>query len=141
MQQIEEVVSLLREEGFRITPQRIAIVDYLLKTEDHPSAERIHKIIQRKYPMVSLSTVYKTLDLLKEKRLVNEIEVDGEARFDAHTNDHINLVCMNCGKIDDIDENSLKEIQVRAARKSKYLILKGSFELFGYCSNCKSKFS
>lgn len=141
MQQLEEVVSSLREEGFRITPQRVAIVDYLLKTEDHPSAERIHKIIQKKYPMVSLSTVYKTLDLLKEKRLVNEIEVDGEARFDAHTNDHINLVCMNCGKIDDIDENSLKEIQVRAARKSKYLILKGSFELFGYCSNCKSKFS
>ncbi|MEK0336035.1 MAG: Fur family transcriptional regulator [Nitrosopumilus sp.] len=141
MQQLEEVVSSLREEGFRITPQRVAIVDYLLKTEDHPSAERIHKIIQKKYPMVSLSTVYKTLDLLKEKRLVNEIEVDGEARFDAHTNDHINLVCMNCGKIDDIDENSLKEIQVRAARKSKYLIVKGSFELFGYCSNCKSKFS
>ncbi|MCH9042031.1 MAG: transcriptional repressor [Thaumarchaeota archaeon] len=141
MQQLKEVVSSLREEGFRITPQRVAIVDYLLKTEDHPSAERIHKIIQKKYPMVSLSTVYKTLDLLKEKRLVNEIEVDGEARFDAHTNDHINLVCMNCGKIDDIDENSLKEIQVRAARKSKYLIVKGSFELFGYCSNCKSKFS
>ena len=140
-QQLETLVSLLRKEGFRITPQRVAIVDYLLKTEDHPSAERIHKIIQKKYPMVSLSTVYKTLDLLKEKRLVNEIEVDGEARFDAHTNDHINLVCMNCGKIDDIDENSLKEIQVRAARKSKYLILKGSFELFGYCSNCKSKFS
>ena len=141
MQHLEELVSSLREEGFRITPQRIAIVDYLLKTEDHPSAERIHKTIQKKYPMVSLSTVYKTLDLLKEKRLVNEIEVDGEARFDAHTNDHINLVCMNCGKIEDIDENSLKEIQVRAARKSKYLILKGSFELFGYCSNCKSKFS
>ena len=141
MQHLEELVSSLREEGFRITPQRIAIVDYLLKTEDHPSAERIHKIIQKKYPMVSLSTVYKTLELLKEKKLVNEIEVDGEARFDAHTNDHINLVCMNCGKIEDIDENSLKEIQVRAARKSKYLILKGSFELFGYCSNCKSKFS
>ena len=91
--------------------------------------------------MVSLSTVYKTLDLLKEKQLVNEIEVDGEARFDAHTDAHINLVCMNCGKIDDIDENSLKEIRVRAARKSKYLILKSSFELFGYCSNCKSKFN
>ena len=91
--------------------------------------------------MVSLSTVYKTLDLLKEKNLINEIEVDGEARFDAHTNEHINLVCMNCGKIEDVDENSLKEIQVRAARKSKYLILKGSFELFGYCNNCKSKFS
>ncbi len=141
MQHLEELVSSLREEGFRITPQRIAIVDYLLKTVDHPSADSIHKVIQKKYPMVSLSTVYKTLELLKEKRLINEIEVDGEARFDAHTDEHINLVCMNCGKIDDVDEDLLKDIQIRAARKSKYLVLKSSFELFGYCSNCKSKFS
>ena len=141
MQQLEELVSSLRQEGFRITPQRIAIVEYLLKTEDHPSAEQIHKVVQKKYPMVSLSTVYKTVDLLKEKKLVNEIEVEGEARFDAHTDEHVNLVCMNCGKIEDVDEDALKGIQVRAAKKSKYLILKGSFELFGYCSNCKSKFA
>ena len=141
MQQLEDLVSSLREEGFRITPQRVAILDYLLKTSDHPSAEYIHKIIQKKYPMVSLSTIYKTLDLLKEKKLVNEIEVDGETRFDAHTDAHINLVCMNCGKIDDVDEDSLNEIKNRAARKSKYLILKGSFELFGYCTICKSKFN
>ena len=139
MQHLEEIVSSLRDEGFRITPQRIAIVDYLLKTEDHPSAELIHKVVRKRYPMVSLSTVYKTLDLLREKKLVNEIEVEGEARFDAHTDEHINLVCMKCGKIDDIDEGSLKEIQVKAAKKSKYLILKSNFELHGYCHNCKSK--
>ncbi len=141
MQKLEDLVSSLREEGFRITPQRIAIVDYLLKTVEHPSADRIHKVIQRKYPMVSLSTVYKTLELLKDKRLVNEIEVEGETRFDAQTDEHINLVCMNCGKIDDVDEDVLKNIQIRAAKKSKYLILKSSFELFGYCNNCKAKFS
>lgn len=141
MQQIKELVNSLREKGFRITPQRIAIVEYLLKTDDHPSAEHIHKIVQKKYPMVSLSTVYKTLDLLREKKLVNEIKVEGEARFDAHTDEHINLVCMNCGKIDDIDEDSLKEIQTKVARKSKYMILKSNFELFGYCNNCKSKFA
>jgi len=137
--QLEEIVLSLREEGFRITPQRIAIVDYLLKTDDHPSAEHIHKVIQKGYPMISLSTIYKTLDLLKKRKLVNEIEVEGEARFDAHTDEHINLVCMNCGKIEDVNEDSLKEIQSKAARKSKYLILKSSFELFGYCSTCKSK--
>jgi len=140
MQQLEDLVSSLHEQGLRITPQRIAIVDYLLKTEDHPSAEHIHKTIQKKYPMVSLSTVYKTLNLLKEKKLVNEIEVNGETRFDAHTDEHINLVCMNCGKIEDFDEDSLKEIQTRAAKKSKYLILKSNFDLFGYCDNCKSNF-
>ena len=139
MQQLEQIVSSLRDEGLRITPQRIAIVDYLLKTEDHPSAELIHKIVRKRFPMVSLSTVYKTLDLLKEKKLVNEIEVEGEARFDAHTNEHINLVCMKCGKIDDVDEESLKEIQVNAAKKSKYLILRSNFELHGYCNSCKSR--
>ena len=139
MQQLEQIVSSLRGEGFRITPQRIAIVDYLLKTEDHPNAELIHKVVRKRYPMVSLSTVYKTLDLLREKKLVNEIEVEGEARFDAHTDAHINLVCMKCGKIDDVDEESLKEIQVKAAKKSKYLILKSNFELHGYCNSCKSK--
>ncbi|MDH3276706.1 MAG: transcriptional repressor [Nitrosopumilus sp.] len=132
-------MSSLREEGFRITPQRVAILDYLLRTDDHPSAEYIHKIIKKKYPMVSLSTVYKTLNLLKEKKLVNEIEVNGESRFDADTDAHINLVCMKCGKIDDVDEDTLKEIQNRAAKKSKYLILKGNFELIGYCDSCKSK--
>ena len=139
MQQLEQIIDTLREEGFRITPQRTAIVDYLLKTEDHPSAELIHKVIRKRYPMVSLSTIYKTLDLLKEKRLVNEIEVDGEARFDAHTDEHINVVCMSCGKIDDVDEGMLRDIQSRVAKKSKYLILKSSFELLGYCSSCKSK--
>ena len=141
MQKLEQVIISLRDKGFRITPQRTAIVDYLLKTDDHPSAEHIHKVIQRKHPMVSLSTVYNTLDMLKERELVSEIEVEGEARFDAHTDEHINLVCMNCGKIDDIDEESIKEIQAKAARKSKYLILKSSFEFSGYCSSCKSKFS
>lgn len=137
--QLEQIVTSLREEGFRITPQRIAIVDYLLKTEDHPSAELIHRVIKKRYPMISLSTVYKTLDLLREKKLVNEIEVEGESRFDAHTEEHVNLVCMRCGRIDDIDDATLKDIQIKAAKKSKYQILKSNFELHGYCSDCKSK--
>ena len=92
--------------------------------------------------MVSLSTVYKTIDLLKEKKLINEIELVGQARFDAaHPYEHIYVVCMNCGKIEDIDEDLLKEIKQKAAKKSKYLVVRGVFELFGYCSNCKSKVS
>lgn len=134
--QLEQIVTSLREEGFRITPQRLAIVDYVLNTEEHPSADHVHRVVKKKYPMVSLSTVYKTLDLLKQKQLVRQIEIGGESRFDGHTDEHINLICMKCGNIEDIDED-LKEIQARAAKKSKYQIVKSSFELFGYCSNCK----
>lgn len=139
-QQLEEIVSSLRKGGFRITPQRIAIVDYVMKSDEHPSAEQVHKFVQKKYPMVSLSTVYKTLDLLREKRLVSEIEVNGQSRFDANTGQHVNLVCINCGKIEDLDEESIKEIQSRVARRSKYMIIRGSFDFYGYCSICKLRF-
>ena len=138
--QLEQIVTSLRNGGHRITPQRIAIIDYLMHTEDHPSADQVHVVIKKKYPMVSLSTVYKTLELLRQKKLVNEIEIDGGARFDAHMENHINLVCLNCGKIEDIDEKLLSSIQSRVAKKSEYLIVKGSFELHGYCDKCKSKF-
>lgn len=61
----------------------------------------------------------------------------GNARFDAHTDEHINLICVKCDKIDDVDEDTLKEIQNKSIKKSKYQILKASFELFGYCEVCK----
>ncbi len=138
--QIGQIVTSLRDEGHRITPQRVAIMNYLFHTEDHPSAEQIYAVVKKRYPMVSLSTIYKTLDLLRERKLVNEIEVEGEARFDAHTDEHINLVCLNCGKIEDVDEKALKNIQSRIAKKSEYLIIKGSFEMHGYCNKCKLKF-
>lgn len=135
----QHLVSSLREEGFRITPQRVAIVEYIMSTVDHPSAEQIYQTVKKEYPMVSLSTVYKTLDLLRKKRLVNEIDVNGESRFDANTGEHINLVCLSCGKIEDIDEGSIKEIRIKAAKKSRYLIVRSNFDLYGYCSDCKSK--
>jgi Fur family peroxide stress response transcriptional regulator len=139
-QQTQELVTSLRKEGFRITPQRMAIVDYVMNTNEHPSAEHIHTVIQKQYPMVSLSTVYKTLELLRSKRLLSEIDVNGESRFDPNTGEHVNLVCLNCGMVEDSDEDELKEIQNKIAKKSKYLIIRGSLDLYGYCSRCRPKF-
>ena len=138
--QIQELVTSLRNEGFRITPQRIAIVDYMMNAKDHPSAEHIHKVVQKQHPMVSLSTVYKTIELLRKKRLINELEVNGESRFDPNTGEHVNLVCLNCGIVEDADDGELIDIQVKIAKKSRYLIVRGSLDLYGYCNNCKSKF-
>lgn len=139
-QQLEEIVTSLRKDGFRITPQRIAIVDYVMNTDEHPSAEHIHQIVHKKYPTVSLSTVYKTLELLREKRLISEIEVNGESRFDPNTGEHVNLVCLNCGLIVDSNEDELMQIQDKIAKKAKYLIIRGSLDLYGYCSKCRLKF-
>jgi Fur family peroxide stress response transcriptional regulator len=138
VQQTTQIVKILREDGFRITPQRTAIVEYVLNTEDHPSAEKVYRNVKKKYPMVSLSTVYKTLDLLQQKNIIKQIVFNGESRFDGHIQEHINLICMKCGKIEDIDED-LRELQIKAAKKAKYQIIKSNFELFGFCSICKTK--
>lgn len=139
MQKLESVIDSLRKEGFRITPQRVAIVDYMLDTDTHPSAEELHAAIRRKHPMVSLATVYKTLALLKKKGLVRELDFPTGARYDSNVDEHVNLVCVKCGRIDDVDETSLGDLESRVARKAKYSILGGRFELYGYCSQCQGK--
>ena len=126
--QLEQIVTSLRNGGHRITPQRIAIIDYLMHTEDHPSADQVHVVIKKKYPMVSLSTVYKTLELLRQKKLVNEIEIDGGARFDAHMENHINLVCLNCGKIEDIDEKVIGQNLTTAEMPDPDLMIRSGGE-------------
>ncbi len=139
MQKLESVIDSLRKEGFRITPQRVAIVDFMLDTDTHPSAEELHAAIRRKHPMVSLATVYKTLELLKKKGLVRELDFPTGARYDSNVDEHVNLVCVRCGRIDDVDEASLGDLESRVARKAKYSILGGRFELYGYCSQCQGK--
>jgi Fur family peroxide stress response transcriptional regulator len=139
MQQLESIVDTMRGKGFRITPQRVAIVEYVMNTDSHPSAEEIYKLIRKKYPMVSLATVYKTLELLGEIGAVRELNFADGARYDANISKHVNVVCMRCGKIEDVDEESLAALESKIAKRSKYQIHSARFELYGYCNECKSK--
>lgn len=139
MQKADSIVDSLRSQGFRITPQRVAIVDYIINTDSHPSAEELYQTIKRKYPMVSLATVYKTLELLTKLGIVKELSFPDGARYDANSETHINLVCMKCGRIEDVDEKSLEELELKIAKRSKYRIVSKRFELYGYCSQCQSK--
>lgn len=139
MQQLDPVIDSLRKDGFRITPQRVAIVDHVLNTDSHPSAEELHAAVRKKHPMVSLATVYKTLELLKKKGLVRELDFPAGARYDSNVEEHVNLVCVKCGRIDDVDESSLGELESRVAKKARYSILGGRFELYGYCSQCQGR--
>lgn len=140
MQKLESIIDSMRNQGFRITPQRVAIVEYMINTDSHPSAEELYRVVKEKYPMVSLATVYKTLELLTRKGIVRELSFPNGARYDANVNTHINLVCINCGKIQDVDDDkALEELESRVSKKSKYQIFGRRFELYGYCSECQSK--
>lgn len=139
--ELGNVIKLLREHGCRITTQRIDVVKYILNTRSHPSADDIHKAIKKRDPMLSLATVYKTLDLLKRMYIVQELGfADKSARYETNNKAHINMVCINCGKISDVEGvEGLSDFESHARNKSRYYILSSRFEFHGYCPICKSK--
>src|SRR4030042_2752333 len=102
----------LQEKGYRLTPQRLMVLDALHNVDSHISAEESYAQVKAKYAYANISTVYRTLDLLKELKLVNEIDLDdGRVRYRlSEKGHHHHLVCSNCGKIIDLPELALLKI-------------------------------
>mgnify|MGYP001085872677 CR=1 FL=1 len=97
----------MRSKGLRITAQREAILDYLLSTDEHPSARRILDHVKEREPRICLSTVYSTLAELTKHNIINELNFDKmDNRYEANMSHHINLICVRCGKITELESES-----------------------------------
>mgnify|MGYP000076625620 FL=1 len=107
----KELIEKLNNYGLKATHQRIAVLDTLLKTRTHPSAEELYKIIVKQYPTISLATVYKTLDSFKEVGLVKIIKTDCDyLRYDAIISNHFHLYNPAQNKLEDYYDNDLKNM-------------------------------
>jgi Fe2+ or Zn2+ uptake regulation protein len=129
----------LREKGYKLTPQRKAIIDLLAKDMSHPGAADILKKIRKTVPQVSMSTVYYTLEILKKEGLIQELEFyDRDNRYDVNVMNHINLICKKCGRIEDLPGGiplSYSQIQ----QKTDFQPVAMRFEYYGYCKECRRK--
>lgn len=134
------IQEILREKGYKATPQRIAVYNILAGTKSHPTVEAIYEKIKEDFPTVSLNTVYKTLLMLKDAGLVRRLNVGEDfARYDANPNPHIHIICTRCGRVEDLDEAFEKEISdlpERAARYSGYRFEDWDVYLYGICPEC-----
>ena len=131
------IIETLRKKGYKATTQRIAICRFVLQSRDHPSAQRIYDAVKKVHPTVSLATVYKTLQILKEHGLVQELDLpESQARFDSYTEPHINLVCLQCGNIQDFDDNAAREIVERLAAKAEFTRTGQRLDIYGICKTC-----
>ena len=133
------VIDALRGNGFKATPQRIAICNFALGSRDHPTAQEIHREVKRVYPTVSLTTVYKTLQVLKQLHLIQELAFSGGERFDSHMEPHINVMCVRCGEVLDINDHSARDMVQRAAAKTRYTFTGQRFDIYGVCEKCKER--
>ena len=107
----QDLIAIFRENGYKVTAQRLAIVKFILSRKDHPTAEQIYHKLRDEYPTISLGTIYKTLHLLKELGLIQELGFDqGSIRYDPDMELHINMICSKCGKIYDYKAENVKKL-------------------------------
>lgn len=107
----EEISSKLIEKGLKVTPQRIAILEAIVKLNNHPTAENIIEYIRNKHPNISVATVYKVLDALVENRLIGKVKTEKDImRFEAIRESHHHLYCSDSDRIEDYNDNELDEL-------------------------------
>jgi len=130
-------IEALRKKGYKATPQRIAICRFALHSRDHPTARRIYNEVKKVHPTVSLATVYKTLQVLEELDLIQELNFSkGQARFDSYMKPLINLFCLQCGNIKDLDDPTTREIVERVAATTKFTATGQRLDVYGICQKC-----
>jgi len=106
----QELIVKFRENGYKVTAQRLAICKFILSRKDHPTAEQIYQELRDEYPTISLGTVYKTLHLLKEMGLIQDLGFNkGSIRYDPDMELHVNMVCSKCGKIHDYKAENVEQ--------------------------------
>ncbi|MBN2228922.1 MAG: transcriptional repressor [Candidatus Thorarchaeota archaeon] len=134
----DEIAETIRKSGHRVTPQRIIVYEALWRAGSHPSVSDIHEYASKIDPSISLATVYKILQLFTEIGLVREMGFrDGSARYDPDVNFHINLICNECGKIEDYDCISFEEIAPNLNQRAGFQVQSHNFEVRGICSQCR----
>jgi len=138
--QLKEALETLKESGIRITPQRHAILEYLINSMSHPTADEIYKALEGKFPNMSVATVYNNLRVFREAGLVKELTYgDSSSRFDFATSDHYHAICEKCGKIVDFHYPSLNEVEQFAAHVTNFKVSHHRLEIYGLCEDCAKK--
>ncbi|GGD20578.1 peroxide operon regulator [Pontibacillus salipaludis] len=137
---LREALDTLKDSGVRITPQRHAVLEFLIDSMSHPTADDIYKALESKFPNMSVATVYNNLRVFREIGLVRELTYgDSSSRFDCNTSEHYHAICNNCGKIVDFHYPSLDEVESLAEQVTGFDVSNHRMEVYGICEECKSK--
>ncbi len=124
--------------GLKITRQRQVILEVLKDSPSHPSADWLYDRVKVKIPNVSLGTIYRNLQLMKDHNIIRKLDVgSGMGRFDGNPSPHSHVICLRCGEIKDLDLECPKGLEEEAARHSGYNLLSLGLKFKGYCPNCQ----
>ncbi len=131
---------VLRENGYRLTPARIAVIDVLAGTQHALDATQVFDLARRQYPALGLVSVYRTLEILVEMSLIQRVHHhDGCHAYIAEFSGHQHLlVCQSCGRIEFFEGDDLGDLFARVALESDYEISNHWLQLYGLCPECRA---
>ena len=135
----------LKKKGYKLTPQRRSIVDTIIENEgQHLTAEEIYDKVKRDCPEIGLATVYRTILLLEELGVISRLDLnDGCSRYEIlHSNEnhrHHHLICNNCHKVSEVQDDLLEELEISIEKQYKFKILDHSVKFYGICDECQKK--
>ena len=133
----KDFIATLRDHGLQVTYQRLAIYQALYFTKEHPSAEIIYQQVKKRFPMISLGTVYKTLEKFFEVGLIQKVSpVTEVARYDAIISPHHHMVCLECQSIQDAS-GIIAEAKISIPETDGFQVVRHQVVLQGYCAHCR----
>jgi Fur family ferric uptake transcriptional regulator len=132
-----DVVTILREHGLRMTPQRRAIVAEIMRTQGHISPTALARKVQSEMPGVNASTIYRTLTLLEEVGVLAHAHLEGGAEYHrAEEAGHVHLTCSNCGAEDDLSLEEARALVRLIERHHGFQPDLTHFAISGLCADC-----
>jgi len=136
----QNLTTVLRNKGFKVTPQRLAVYEALANTTAHPNAEILYGKLRPKYPSMSFATVYKTVEILSQLGLITVLNTgEGSSRYDADMTNHSHIQCSVCGCVDDVKHLSVTGLDEQVAADTGYEVQGQQFYFFGVCANCRKE--
>ena len=134
---VAEFAARCRESGLAVTPQRLAIINALLASADHPTADAIYATVRREHPHMSLATVHRTLDTLCEIGEARKVTLlHDSARYDGNVTAHHHVVCVRCRRICDIEIPEAGQLLGGRANIGEFRVLGASVEILAVCEKC-----
>ena len=122
----------------RTTQQRRVIMEELCRLKSHPTANEVYEIVRKRLPRISLGTVYRNLEILSERGMIQKLEMAGtQKRFDGITENHYHVRCIMCGCVEDVSSGPIPTINQVLNGVSDYKILWHRLEFVGICPRCR----
>jgi Fur family ferric uptake transcriptional regulator len=137
------IKGTLREHGVRLTRQRQILLDLIDKTGLHLDAEQLYKLAKQKDPKLNRVTVYRTVNMLKDVGLVDELDLmhwsGGQHYYETRMKQqHAHIICLRCGKVEEFFGDPLGKLQRQIESHFGFQILIARTEIGGYCAHCQS---